>query len=105
MKQEKVKIDVIGTVKDTAGAACEFTFFAAILSVIVGCLFAPCFTVLFERSLRQKYDVTHNNENITYVHRDLAIINVIMWVIAILAWSAVIYTNLEYGKIPTNIFN
>ena len=101
MTEKSVKIDVIGTLRDTSKELIGFTIFSIIgILTLIG-LFAPALGYFFESYLQKKYDCYNYPDNFAVVRKKMHSVKTVLWIVAIISWiTAYIYNVQFWGYIP-----
>jgi len=87
---ERLKIDLKGSVSDAVSETIKEIGGFAIFVVFVGCLFAPVFATLFENPLHEKYDTAHHYDRYPLVEQKMQSVKKVLWCVALASWAFVV---------------
>lgn len=98
MDDDRIKIDLKGSVEDAAGEVAQQAIGTAFLLLLVGFLVAPVFATLFESQVedhfREKYRDYDLHERIPLRHNAVAKVmrkvRLALWIIAAVGWACVL---------------
>ena len=69
------------------------------VGILIGCLVAPIFSPWIRSHLMHNSDGSFVGlTNLPDVENKMVLVNIILWIIAIIAWSALIYTNIDFAN-------
>ena len=93
---ENVKIDINGSVSDSAKGILGAIGGMALIAIILGCLFAPLFESFIKHSLMKEpngqwIDMT----KMQAVYDSMWKVRVILWIICIASWAFLIWCNVR----------
>ena len=96
-KNDKVKIDINGSIADSASGIASDAATMAFVGIFIGMLVAPLFSKTMRIIVRDAHKKVFPHElREQKIKSDMILVNIILWVSCIIAW-AVIYKSFNHG--------
>ena len=95
---DKTKIDVSGTIRDTAEDAIQSIIGMLVVAILFTCLIAPFWAKVFETHYMYVYNVDKFPERRADVNAKMIGIKIILWLAAIISWAAVLGSFVASGR-------
>lgn len=93
---DKVKIDINGSLHDAVGEAATEVTGIFIVALIVGVLIAPAFGSWIESALKKQYSYLPYEDRYPVINAKMAKAYIVLWTVSLIAWAAVIGTYISY---------